>query len=140
MRADVRMRDTPLAEGLKAQAAAANRWIMRDLRELGLIIEYDHPSDFVYISIGETRGGLALRFWDATIVLERETFDLVGVEVPLFKARSVRGELARWDCLSAWTKVRGALYVGFRESPKDFGPISTVIEGRVIDPFFDGAR
>lgn len=106
---------------------------MRDLRELWFIVEHDHPSDFVYISIGSTaRGGLALLFCDATSVLECVTF-----EGPLFKERLARGELVRWDCLSQWTFVRGALYVGCRESPKDFGPSSTRIERRITDPLFD---
>ena len=73
------------------QLVAANQEILSRIEELGIDLNYDYVLDTVFVEIGGPRGATNI-YVDADIMLRvaRDTFEVVGAEIPLYLAGVAR--------------------------------------------------
>jgi hypothetical protein len=72
---------------LKFSANLSN--IDRVLSLKGFSVEYNRDNDYLYITIGEPREGMALTFDEVVAIADPDTLEILGLEVPFFMERFV---------------------------------------------------
>lgn len=120
---------------LKLRASAANKDVSSTLAKYGAIVENHSDNDYLYITIGpKPREGVALVFEDVAMLVDPNTFEAVGVELPFCLERIAKGELTRWAPLSHWVKRKGSFEISSKDTPKEFRTLVALVELCLSNP------
>ncbi len=78
----------------QARVRDANLDIEELLARQGLHLEYDREADYLYLVIGKPRPGMAVPFDSVATMVDPESYQLLGVEIPFFLELAKSGKLS----------------------------------------------
>ena len=82
------------------------------LSEQGSRFEYNRPNDYLYITIGNARPGIAIPFGPVMAIADPDTLELVGIEIPFFMEQIREEKLAEiWHCIATWFSYSDIVYL-----------------------------
>ena len=111
---------------IKRKLAAKNPDIEPLLAQHGFTIEYDRDNDYLYMTIGNPREGMAVHVMEFVAMADPDTLELVGLEIPFFMEKIRDKKLGNgWVHIATWVGRLGSLFV---PPAKEFEEASKQIE------------